>query len=148
MVIGPDTVRPRVRLTSFDLSPDRRALAFTGDIVGTEPRGRALHVMPLEGPARELVRVTAPEQLFLQSWLPSSRDVLVTRWNSSERAPHDLSEVSAADGFVRPTGVKIPGFTQINLVQVNPTGTHVAYTSNGPEWHLWRIEGFLPEPHR
>ena len=148
VVIDPGAVRPRLRLTSFDLSPDRRALAFTANIVGTEPQVRALYVMPLEGPARELARVTAPEQLFLQSWIPGGRDVLVTRWNPSERVPHDLWEVSAADGSIQQTGVKIPGFTQINLIQVNPTGTLVTYTSNSPKWDLWRIEGFLPEPQR
>jgi hypothetical protein len=137
-----------MRLVNFEVSPDGRSLAVAGVLIGTDPAVRVLSVMPVGGVAHELVRAIAPEQLFLQAWMPNNHEVLFTKRDLRTSSSHELWTVDAAGGEPRDTGVRIPGFTQANPVQVHPDGTRIAYTASEASWDLWVMEHFLPEWRR
>ena len=147
LVFDPRAEHPPLRLASFELSPDGRSLAIAGVIENSDPPTRELLVKAIGGTAFQVARATAPDQLFLQDWMPSGRELLITRRNMRLSGPHALWRVSL-DGVARDTGIRIPGFTQVNTIQVDPSGQRIAYTADQPNWDLWVMEHFLPENAR
>jgi serine/threonine protein kinase len=147
VVFDPASERPPLRLVSFEPSPDGQSLAISAVASGTEPPVRVLHVMTIGGAPFEVARATLPDQLFLQSWMPNGRELLFTRRDVRVSAPHALWRVSM-NGAAHDTGVRIPGFTQVNLIQVDPSGQRIAYTADEMGWELWVMEHFLPEAAR
>jgi serine/threonine-protein kinase len=148
LVIDGAAAVPPIRITSFDVSSEARALAFTAVLTGTEPVQRVLNVMPLGGTPRELARAVMPTQLYLQSWIPGGQELLLTQWDTRVTVPHELWRVTVSSGVRRDTGIRIPGFTQINLAPVDPSATQVAFTASEAKWDLWAIENFLPRDGR
>jgi serine/threonine protein kinase len=144
VVYRPGTGTHPLRLDNFEISPDRRSLAMAGWLDGTDPLEGVLLIAPIGGVPYELLRTTSPAMVSLQGWSPDGRSLLVTRRDSRNPAPHSLWRVWL-DGTARDTGVRIPGFTQVNRVQIDPRGVRIAYAADQVRWEIWVLEHFLPD---
>ena len=136
-----------LRIDDFEVSPDHAALAVSGWRDDANPAENVLLVSPLGGPASEVMRTVSPDLMALQAWTPDNRALLVTRRDPRTKSPHALWEVSL-DGTRRDTGIRIPGFTHINRLQIDPRGDRIAFTADQVRWDLWVMEHFLPEPRQ
>jgi Tol biopolymer transport system component/tRNA A-37 threonylcarbamoyl transferase component Bud32 len=123
----------------YRLSPDGRTLAYTAASREGETRSHSLWITGLDGgPARELVRVTAPDAVMFQDWTPDGTAVLYTRWTIADGPqPVALWRVPIAGG--EPQSL---GFAPIGLrdVSVHPDGSGITYTAGWPVAEVWTID--------
>ncbi len=94
------------------------------------------------GPARELVRVTAPDSLRFQDWMPDGTALVFTRSISKPDQPITLWRVSIHGGEPQPLGLSMPG---IRDVSVRPDGKAITFTAGWPKNELWVMENFLTD---
>ena len=143
VMFDPSSARPPLRLVNFELASDGRSLAIAAVVSGTEPPVRELLVTALGGVPSAVTRAIFPNQVFLQTWMPDGRELLFTQRDARVAGPHALWR-APLDGVPRDPGIRIPGFTQINMIQVDPGGKRLAYTADQSSWDLWVLEHFLP----
>jgi serine/threonine-protein kinase len=125
----------------YRLSPDGQMLAFTTFTGRGESAVRSLLVKVLGGgPARELVRVKAPELVTFQDWTPDGTAVLFTRWSSASNEPASLWRVSIHGGDPQPMGLSMVGLRDVSVA---PDGTKITFTGGWPKNELWVMDNFL-----
>jgi Tol biopolymer transport system component len=118
----------------FQLSRDGTELAFTRP----EPDGsQSLSVQPLDGPARELVRVQAPESLRVHGWSRLDDAVLHTRAEANR--PHELWVVPVRGGPPRRLDATFirSGSSEPNGFSLHVDGATLAYTERVVQPELW-----------
>jgi Tol biopolymer transport system component len=114
-------------------SPDGQALAFSAFVPGAQ----SLRVKVGTEPSRELLRVTPPESVVLQDWMPDGRSLLVTR--GKQGMPPVLVRVPLDGGAPIP----LPLGTGLRDASVDPDGRRLTYTSGAPLLEVWVMENFL-----
>jgi hypothetical protein len=95
-------------------------------------------VIPSAGGAvRELLQVSRPDVLWMQTWTNDGQAILVTRWDSSvpfDRQRPRLWKVpfdgSAASGLP----LALPGLSEVRL---HPAGQSVAFTAGQRQDQFW-----------
>jgi Tol biopolymer transport system component len=138
-------VEPAKNLTGrgYRLGPDGFTVAYAEDWRAGDASGRRLAVKTLGGgPARELVRATAPETLQFQDWTPDGASLIYTRWTAKPDQSIALWRVSIHGGEPQPLGLSMPG---VRDVTVRPDGNAITFTAGWPKNELWVLENFLGE---
>ena len=92
------------------------------------------------GPARKLVRVTAPELMILQDWTSDGSAVLFTRRSAVASEPASLWRVSIHGGDPQPVGLSMVGLRDVSVA---PDGTKITFTGGWPRNELWVMDNFL-----
>jgi Tol biopolymer transport system component len=147
-ILFDPTIQPdRLRIDNFQISADHRSMAIAAWLQGSDPPVQVLLVSTIGGTPYELMRTTSPHMLALQAWLPDGRELLITTRDVRAPGPHALWRISM-NGTARDTGIRIPGFTHVNRIHLDPGGTRIAYTADQVGWELWVLEHFLPEAVR
>ena len=138
-------IEPEHNLTGrgYKLAPDGATMAYAFDWRDGAAFGRSLSVKVLGGPARELVRVTAPDSLQFQDWMPDGTALIFTRSISKPDQPITLWRVSIHGGEPHPLGLSMPG---VRDVSVRPDGKAITFTAGWPTNELWVMEHFLDKP--
>jgi len=124
----------------FKPSPDGRTLAFGASFRERETRTTALRVKVEGQPSRELIRVTAPERLVFQDWMPDGDALLFTRARESE-AP-SLWRIAVTGGDPEPLDLAMKGLRDVS---VHPDGRRITFTAGWPSLEVWVIENVLLE---
>jgi Tol biopolymer transport system component len=128
------------------LSPNGRLIA---QVVPTDNhQGTALRVTDIAGnSARELLRVSMPDQLFTIDWAADERHIYVVRANQADavNAPRGslrVDRVSVADGTTRTLHFGITGNFQ--PIAVHPDGRRIFFTAGHAANELWQMSGWWP----
>lgn len=123
MALSPDSVWTAVAMS--DGPPPR----FSSFFVSIVPIGG--------GESRELLRVKAPEVLWMQTWSRDGQSVLITRWDSSKavnaRRPQ-LWKLPIDGRSAMSLPLALPGLSEL---RIHPTGRRVAFTAGGSQTEFW-----------
>jgi Tol biopolymer transport system component len=121
----------------YKASPDGRSLAFSAFVRDGDTRGTSLRIKPLGEPSRELLRVTHPQTVVLQDWMPDGRALLFTKANVGQKQA--LWQVPVEGGEPTP----LPVGMGLRDVSVSPDGHRITFTSGAPTLDVWVVENFL-----
>jgi Tol biopolymer transport system component len=121
----------------YKASPDGRSLAFSAFVRHGDTRGTSLRIKPLGEPSRELLRVSHPQIVVLQDWMPDGRALLFTKANVGQKQA--LWQVPVEGGEPTP----LPVGMGLRDVSVSADGQRITFTSGAPTLEVWVLENFL-----
>jgi hypothetical protein len=133
--------RPASIVHGMALSPDslRIAMVISDGEPGAYSWFSVAMVAVTGGDAVELMRVQAPDVLWMQTWSADGQAVLVTRWQDSTplaaRRPQ-LWRVPVAPGEAVPLGLALAGLSELRF---HPDGQRVAFTAGGSQTEFWMM---------
>ena len=121
------------------VSPDSGRIAVTLSDTSKAPWSAIVAVPTGGGPPQELLRTSAPEMLWTQTWDRDGQAVLVTRWNASK--PFDaqrpqLWRVQSDTGSASPLPLALAGLSEVRL---HPDGLRMAFTAGAPHSEFWMM---------
>jgi serine/threonine-protein kinase len=133
---------PGVTVHGMALSPDalRASVALSDRGLHGTFSWFTVAIIPISGgEAVELMRVKAPEVLWMQTWAADGQAVLVTRWQDTtpfEARRPQLWSVPVGPGEARPVGLAMQGLTELSI---HPDGQRVAFTAGGSQTEFWTM---------
>jgi Tol biopolymer transport system component len=135
-----EVFRTRADNGAFQLSPDRRSIAFSarGD------KEKAVRVTPMAGgEARTVLRASDPEELTPASWTADGRSLLVVKFRNGSPAELWLAPVDG--GEPRRIEGDISNWTRDGGVRLSPDGRQVTFVHSAgePGLGIWAFESYL-----
>jgi Tol biopolymer transport system component len=140
--LGVDRLSPPAYGPSFELSPDGRALAFSGWSGSGNDAYSVIKVVHQGGSAVELVRGitgTAANALFFQGWTPDGLEILFTKEEKEKR--FSLWRMNVGGGEPRAVGLDMPGLRDLHI---NGDGTRLTFTAGWETGEVRVMRNFLP----
>ena len=132
-------------VTSLEVSPDGRWLAFSGFALEKDSgEETVLMVMPAEGgEPKLLLQVPESDSVKVIGWTPDGREVLFTRdLKMGKERSTALWRIRLEGGEPRKLEL---GMNVLNDIRFHPDGRRVAFDSGEPRAEIWVMENFLPE---
>jgi Tol biopolymer transport system component len=131
---------PGEQVQGMSLSPDAARIAMT--VSGPDASWSAIRVMPASGSApHELLRVSTPQVLWLQTWTADGQAILTTRWDRSvglSARRERLWRVSYDGTTASPLSLALAG---LNEVRAHPDGRRVVFSAGAPQSEFWVTSG-------
>ena len=140
---GVDRFTPPPFGRPFEISPDRRRLAFSGWVGQGDAAHTVLEVAPLGGVAGEIARSGSTQPMFFQGWTPDGATILFSQpvdrgkpWPMTA-----LWSVPVSGGQPRPTGLEMVGLRDVH---VNRDGSLLTFTAGAETGEVRVMENYLP----
>lgn len=132
--------RPRLN-TGFSISPDNEQVAFSTQDIDQE--FATIQIVPIAGGAGKSLKVKVPlarRQELGVAWAPDGRSLFFLM-RPTVKAPHELWQISVADGEVRRTELAKDELRDINI---HPDGRQIAFGVFTGGGEIWALENYLP----
>ena len=140
---GVDRLTPAPFGRPFEISPDRRWLAFSGWIGQGAMAHTVLEVAPLGGVAAEIARSGSTEPMFFQGWTPDGENILFTQ-PADQARPSPMTalwSVATSGGRPRRIGLEMVGLRDVH---VNRDGSLLTFTAGAETGEVRVMENYAP----
>jgi serine/threonine-protein kinase len=129
------------QIQGMALSPDHTWVAL--NVSDDKQSWFAVRVAPVGGgTARELLRVTRPEVLWVQTWSADGRNILVTRWDGSLPLKTRRERLWRVPVDVGGSPAELPvAIAGLNEVRIHPDGRRIVFSAGAPQSEFWMMSG-------
>jgi len=138
---GIDRLTPPPFGRPFEISPDRRFLAFSGWMGQGDAAQTVIEVAPIGGLPVEIARSGSKEPMFFQGWTPDGRDILFTQPDTQKPGMTALWRVSSSGAAPVPVGVEMP---RLRDVHINRDASRLTFTAGAETGEVRVMQNFLP----